>query len=286
MIKHESQYTLKRPVYFQGVGIHTGKECRGVIIPASVNTGITFTRMDFNEKLEIPARLEWVSSGLLATALQLECGPRVSTVEHLLAALYGFGIDNARVFLHGPEVPAMDGSAYPFIQSLQMAGKEDQQFPRQYIQIREKIKLKNISIEPFDGFRVDYGIRYDDRAIGFQQYLMDVTPDRFIQEIAKARTFGYIEDLKDLRENGLSLGANEDNVIAVSRNENRILNGALRFPEEMARHKILDLVGDFALLGRRVLGYVKAWKAGHRDHNELLRAIMYLGNYAYFKFPV
>lgn len=286
MIKYESQQTLKRPIYFQGVGIHTGKECKGVVIPASINTGITFTRMDIDEKIEIPARLEWVSSGLFATALQLEYGPCVSTVEHLLAALYGFGIDNARVFLNGPEVPAMDGSAYPFIQSLQMVGMEDQQYPRQYIKIREKIKLKNISIEPFDGFRVDYGIRYEDRAIGFQQYLMDVTQDRFVQEIAKARTFGYIEDLKALQKSGYSLGANQDNVIAVSRNESKILNGALRFPEEMARHKILDLIGDFALAGRRILGWVKAWKAGHNDHHELLRAIFNRGNYAYVKVPV
>ena len=275
------QHTINRPILLTGVGLHTGEQSEMVILPAREGYGISFTRLDWVDYCEIPAAVEYVCRGSLSTSLGLRYGAKVHTVEHVLAALYGCGVDNAIIEVRGPEVPALDGSCFPIVQALQMVGLKKQDLPRQYIRIREKIALENISIEPFDGFRVDYGIKYDDNVVGYQQYYMDVTPDRFVEEISRARTFGYIEDLDNLKRLGLSKGVSESNVIALSRKSNTVLNGPLRYRDEFARHKILDLVGDFALARRPILGYVRAWKTGHRDHHKLLRKIFQTGKYAY-----
>ncbi len=271
------QYTLKRPVSCCGVGLHTGRTVNLVIKPAPAHTGIRFLRSDLIDQPTIPARIEQVVDTTLATTIG-DGQHKISTTEHLMAALCGSGIDNALVDIDSHEVPIMDGSAGPFIHLLKRAGRQRQQALRRILRITRPLSYtvgeKSIRIEPYDGFKVTGRIHFDNELISEQNYSIDVTPDRFCNEIATARTFGFVEQVEYLWKNGLALGGNLNNVIAIHWDRRSILNeDGLRFDDEFIRHKVLDVIGDIALLGSPVLGHVIADRSGHSLHLGLLQTI-------------
>ena len=248
-----------------------------MIEPALPRTGIVFYGKDI--PWDIPARIENVVDSSRATVLDA-FGLRISTVEHLLAALYASGIDNARVYVDGPEVPIMDGSCIAFMESLNNVGVVEQSCKRITLRVLEKISIDGISIEPYEGFGVDYTIDYHDDVIGRQQFSLDINCERFGMEIASARTFGWAGDVEALWAKGKARGASTNNVVVID--NGKVANiGGLRYKDEFVRHKILDLVGDFALLGFRVKGWVKADCAGHLHHHNLIRKIMESERIAY-----
>ena len=272
------QHTIQRVVSCCGVGLHTGRTVNLTINPAPANTGIQFLRSDLSDRPVIPARVERVVHTTLATTLGE--GPHtISTTEHLLAALRGFGIDNAVIDLDSHEVPIMDGSAGPFVRLLKTAGIVRQQALRKILRITRPITHsegnKSIRIEPYDGYKVSARIQFDDALISEQRYSIEVTPERFTREIARARTFGFVEQVEQLWQNGLALGGTLDNVIAIHWNRRSILNeDGLRFDDEFIRHKVLDVIGDIALLGSPVMGHVIADRSGHGLHLAFMKAII------------
>ena len=271
------QYTLQSPVSCCGVGLHSGKTVTLCIKPAPINNGIRFFRSDVSSNIHVQAHMDKVVDTQLATTLGNEHF-QVSTIEHLLAALQGFGIDNADVELDSNEVPIMDGSAEPFFQLLKITGKLKQSELRKILRITKPISYrdgdKHLSISPYNGLKVTGEICFDDTLIKKQRYSFDLTADRFGDEIARARTFGYVEQVEELWANGLALGSSLANVIAIHWNRKSVLNeDGLRYDDEFIRHKVLDLVGDLALLGCPVLGHVETYKAGHAQHLGLLQAI-------------
>jgi UDP-3-O-[3-hydroxymyristoyl] N-acetylglucosamine deacetylase len=271
------QYTLKRAVSCCGVGLHTGRTVNLTIRPAAANTGIRFLRSDINERPSIPARVEQVVDTTLATTIG-KGRHRVSTTEHLLAALHGVGIDNAEIDLDSHEVPIMDGSAGPFIRLLRNGGLVRQRALRKVLRITKPISYsvgdKSIRIEPYDGFKVTGRIHFDDELISEQRYSVEITAERFCKEIATARTFGFVEQVEHLWQNGLALGGTLDNVIAIHWDRRSILNeDGLRFDNEFIRHKVLDVIGDLALLGSPILGHVIADRSGHSLHLGLMQTI-------------
>ncbi|WP_310599854.1 UDP-3-O-acyl-N-acetylglucosamine deacetylase [Desulfobulbus sp.] len=272
------QYTLQRPVSCCGVGLHTGRTVNLTINPAPANTGIQFLRSDISGRPVIPARVERVVSTTLATTIG-EGSCTVSTTEHLLAALRGCGVDNAVIDLDSHEVPIMDGSAGPFVRLLKTAGLSRQHSLRKMLRITRPISLadgnKSIRIEPYDGYKVSARIQFDDALISEQRYSVEVTPERFGKEIARARTFGFVEQVEQLWQNGLALGGTLDNVIAIHWNRRSILNeDGLRFDDEFIRHKVLDVIGDMTLLGSPVLGHVIADRSGHGLHRAFMQAVI------------
>jgi UDP-3-O-[3-hydroxymyristoyl] N-acetylglucosamine deacetylase len=272
------QYTIQRTVSCCGVGLHTGRTVNLTINPAPVNSGIQFLRSDLPDRPIIPARVERVVDTNLATTIS-DGRHTISTTEHLMAALRGFGIDNAVVDLDSHEVPIMDGSAGPFIRLLKTAGLSRQQALRKILRITRPISHvagnKSIRIEPYDGYKVSARIQFDDALISEQRYSVEVTPDRFGKEIAQARTFGFVEQVEQLWQNGLALGGTLDNVIAIHWNRRSILNeNGLRFDDEFIRHKVLDVIGDIALLGSPVMGHVIADRSGHGLHLDFMKAII------------
>lgn len=272
------QYTLKRVVSCCGVGLHTGRTVNLTIKPAPVNTGIQFLRSDLLDRPTIPARVEQVVDTTLATTLG-DGNHKISTTEHLMAALRGFGIDNAVIDLDSHEVPIMDGSAGPFLHLLKNGGRQRQQALRKILRITRPLNYavgeKSIRIEPYDGFKVTGRIHFDDELISEQRYSVEVTKERFSKEIASARTFGFVEQVEYLWQNGLALGGNLNNVIAIHWNRRSILNeDGLRFDDEFIRHKVLDVIGDIALLGSPVLGHVIADRSGHSLHLGLMQTII------------
>ncbi len=272
------QYTLQRSVSCCGIGLHTGRPINMIIKPAPANSGINFSRTDLDKKPFISAHMNNVVETRLATTIG-KGGVKVSTTEHLLAALYGSGIDNATVELDGHEVPIMDGSAGPFIHLLARGGRKRQVSPRRILKITHPVDISNgikkIRIEPWDGFRVTERINFTDNLIREQVYSVEVTRKLFCQEIAKARTFGFAEQVEALWKNGLALGGNLNNVIAIHWDGQSVLNeGGLRFDNEFVRHKVLDLIGDMVLLGYPVMGHVIADRSGHGLHLELMQAII------------
>lgn len=271
------QYTLRQPVRCNGTGLHSGKPVGLTIRPAATDSGIAFVRTDLPKKPVIPARFDQIGDTTLATTLG-EGHSRIATVEHLMAALRGLGIDNARVEVDSPELPIMDGSAWPFVQSLRKAGRRRQRALRRYLRITQPLACtardKSIAIEPSDDFRISCSIRFDADLIR-EQYLSTVIDRKsFIRDIAKARTFGYVEQVEALWAQGLALGSSLDNVIAIHWNRRTILNeGGLRYQDEFIRHKILDIVGDSALAGAPILGHITADRSGHSLHREFLQAL-------------
>lgn len=272
------QYTTQRAVSCCGVGLHTGRTVNLTINPAPANTGIQFLRSDLAEKPVIPARVERVVDTTLATTIG-DGQNRISTTEHLLAALRGFGIDNAIIDLDSHEVPIMDGSAGPFCRLLKTAGRRQQQVLRKILRITRPIDHvqgnKSIRIEPYDGYKVSARIQFDDALISEQRYSLEVTPEHFVKEIASARTFGFVEQVEQLWQNGLALGGTLDNVIAIHWNRRSILNeNGLRFDDEFIRHKVLDVIGDMALLGSPLMGHVIADRSGHGLHRDFMKAVI------------
>ncbi len=273
-----NQYTVKRAVSCCGVGLHTGRTVNLTINPAPVNTGIQFVRSDLAGRPTIAARVERVVDTTLATTIG-DGSARISTTEHLLAALRAYGIDNALLDIDSHETPIMDGSAGPFIRLLKTAGRQRQQALRKVLRITRPLQFvdgnKTIRIEPYEGFKVTGRIQFDDALINEQRYSVEVTQERFIKEIAFARTFGFVEQVEQLWQNGLALGGTLDNVIAIHWNRRSILNeDGLRFDDEFIRHKVLDVIGDMALLGSPLLGHVIADRSGHSLHLGLMKAII------------
>ena len=261
----DSQRTLRRQVSCAGIGLHSGDKVTLSLKPAPANSGIRFRRSDLGG-LEIPATVDHLAGIHYATGLASRDGS-VETVEHLLAALVGLGVDNAIVELNHPEVPIMDGSAAPFVYLVQEAGTRLLQVPRQVLRVTRPVELtrgdKRMAVYPCDHLRVSYSISFDHPLLRHQARTVSLVGDAFVEEIAPARTFGFLKEVEMLRQHGLALGGSLENAVVIG--ETGVLN-ALRFEDEFVRHKILDALGDLALVGRPLLGHVVAHRAGHALH--------------------
>lgn len=272
------QRTLKNVIRATGVGLHTGEKVFLTLRPAAPGTGIKFRRVDLDEPVTIDATPENVGETMLSTTLVCK-GVKISTVEHLLSAFAGLGIDNAYVDVSAPEVPIMDGSAGPFVFLLQSAGVEEQNAPKRFIRIKRKVKAQEgdkwACFEPFNGFKVTFTIDFEHPAFheDTQTVSMDFSSTSFVKEVSRARTFGFMKDIEYLRQQNLALGGSLDNAIVVD--DYRILNeDGLRYVDEFAKHKILDAIGDLYLLGHSLIGEFKGYKSGHGLNNLLLRTLL------------
>ena len=272
------QRTLKNVIRATGVGLHTGEKVYLTLRPAAPDSGIIFRRVDLDEPVEIPATPENVGDTTLSTTL-IKDGVRISTVEHLLSAMAGLGIDNAYVDLNAAEVPIMDGSAGPFVFLIQSAGIEEQNAPKRFIRIKKEVIVEDgdkwVRFEPFDGFKVAFTIDFDHPAFkeGSQIAEVDFSTTSFVREVSRARTFGFMNQIEQLRANNLALGGSLDNAVVVD--DYRILNeDGLRYVDEFVKHKILDSIGDLYLLGHSLIGAFSGHKSGHALNNELLRALL------------
>ncbi|MCH9047859.1 MAG: UDP-3-O-acyl-N-acetylglucosamine deacetylase [Proteobacteria bacterium] len=272
------QRTLKNVIRATGVGLHTGKKIFLTLRPGAVNTGIIFRRFDLDDPVEIEARPENVGDTMLSTSL-VKGDVKISTVEHLLSALAGFGIDNAYIDLSSDEVPIMDGSAGPFVFLIQSAGVEEQNAPKRFMRIKEKVRVEDgdkwAMFEPFEGFKVGFTIEFDHPMFhdGNCKAEIDFSTTSYVKEVSRARTFGFMRDVELLRKNNLALGGTLDNAIVVD--DYRILNeDGLRFEDECVKHKILDAIGDLYLLGHSLIGSFTGFKSGHALNNRLLRELL------------
>jgi UDP-3-O-[3-hydroxymyristoyl] N-acetylglucosamine deacetylase len=272
------QRTLRNPIRATGVGLHTGEKVYLSLKPAPVDTGIIFRRVDLDPVVEIRARAENVGETSLSTTL-MNGNVRVSTVEHLLSAMAGLGIDNAYVELSAAEVPIMDGSAGPFVFLIQSAGVEEQNAAKKFIRIKKEVTVKQddkvASFLPFNGFKVSFAIDFDHPVFRGRKIdaEMDFSTTSFVKEISRARTFGFMHEIEYLRSKGLARGGSVDNAIVVD--EYRILNeDGLRYEDEFVKHKILDAIGDLYLLGNSLIGEFRAYKSGHGLNNKVLRTLI------------
>jgi len=272
------QRTLKEAIHASGIGLHTGEKVYMTLRPAPVNTGIVFRRVDLESPIDLPADALSVVETPLGTTLERE-GAQVGTVEHLMSAMAGLGVDNAFVDLTAAEVPIMDGSAAPFVFLLQSAGVVEQNAPKRFVRIRERVEVKQgdkwARFDPHDGFRLNVEIDFEHPAL--RQYRQALTLEfstaAFLKEISRARTFGFLKDLEGARARERALGANLGNAIVMD--DYRVINeDGLRYRDEFVRHKILDAVGDLYLLGSTVIGEFSAFKCGHQLNNMLLRALL------------
>ncbi|MDH3394284.1 MAG: UDP-3-O-acyl-N-acetylglucosamine deacetylase [Desulfobulbaceae bacterium] len=269
------QYTIKKKISLAGIGLHTGEPVNLTIKPAAVDTGIRFVRLDLGQESSVPAFMNRVVDTSLATTIA-EDETAVSTTEHLLGALAGLGVDNAVIELDGAEVPIMDGSAGPFVHLLEKVERRRQKAAKKVLKIVKEIVCsdgdKLIRVLPYDGLKVTCEIDFAHEMIGKQTYTIDVNPQRFAKEIASARTFGFMDEVKKLKEHGYALGGSLDNAVVVD--QLGVLNkDGLRFADEFVRHKVLDLIGDLALLGCPMMGHVIASKSGHEQHLRMMQAI-------------
>lgn len=272
------QRTLKNVIRATGVGLHTGQKVYLTLRPAAVDTGIVFRRVDLDEPVDIAAKAENVGDTRLSTTLVRD-GVRISTVEHLLSAFAGLGIDNAYVDVSAPEVPIMDGSAGPFVFLIQSAGVEEQNAAKRFIRIRRPVEVREgdkiARFEPFNGFKVSFGIDFEHPAMSEDRRSseIDFSSTSFVKEVSRARTFGFLRDIEMLRENGLALGGSMDNAIVVD--DFRVLNeDGLRYEDEFVKHKILDAIGDLYLLGHSLIGAFRGYKSGHALNNRLLKTLI------------
>jgi len=272
------QRTLKNVIRATGVGLHTGEKIYLTLRPAVPDTGIVFRRVDLESPVDIPAKAENVGDTRLSTTL-VKDGVRISTVEHLLSAFAGLGIDNAYVDVSAPEVPIMDGSAGPFVFLIQSAGVEEQQIAKRFIRIKRPVEVREgdkiARFEPFNGFKVSFGIDFDHPAMASdsRRSVIDFSSTSFVKEVSRARTFGFLRDIEMLREKGLALGGSMDNAIVVD--DFRVLNeDGLRYEDEFVKHKILDAIGDLYLLGHSLIGAFSGYKSGHELNNRLLKALI------------
>lgn len=269
-----SRRTISRRTTIQGVGLHSGSDVRMTLSPARAESGITFVRSDANDA-EIPARLEFAGPSFYATVLERD-GTSVSTIEHLMAALYALQIDDLRVELDGAEVPILDGSSRPFVDALLDVGFVDSDVPRQYLTVVRPISLshedKKISVHPCGEYRVTYAIDFDHPNLGYQELTASLwRAEDFRRKLAPARTFTFESEVEALRSRGLARGGSLDNAVVLG--DDGILNDELRFSDEFVRHKMLDLTGDLSLLGYPLRGHVVAYRAGHDLHARLARKI-------------
>jgi UDP-3-O-[3-hydroxymyristoyl] N-acetylglucosamine deacetylase len=272
------QRTLKNVIRATGVGLHTGEKVYLTLRPASSDTGIVFRRIDLADPVEIRACPENVSDTRLSTTLEYN-GVRVSTVEHLMSAFAGLGIDNAYVDLTAAEVPIMDGSAGPFVFLIQSAGIAEQSAPKRFMRIKKEVRVEEddkwACFQPFEGFKVSFAIEFNHPTFrnSTQNANVDFSTTSFVKEISRARTFGFMGDLEALRAVGLARGGGLDNAIVLD--EYRILNDdGLRYEDEFVKHKVLDAIGDLYLLGHPLIGAFSAHKSGHSLNNRLLRQLV------------
>jgi UDP-3-O-[3-hydroxymyristoyl] N-acetylglucosamine deacetylase len=272
------QRTLKNSIKATGIGLHTGQKVYLTLKPAPVDTGIAFRRVDLDPVFEIEARADNVVDTTLSTNLARD-GIRVATVEHLLSALAGLGIDNAYIELSAEEVPIMDGSAAPFVFLIQSAGIEEQNAPKQFIRIKKEVTVshegKTATFRPFDGFKVGFCIEFDHPAFlnRNMEAVLDFSSTSFVKEVSRARTFGFMRDIEYLRSRNLVLGGSFENAIVVD--DFKILNeDGLRYEDEFVKHKVLDAIGDLYLLGKSLIGEFYGFKSGHHLNNMLLRKLL------------
>lgn len=272
------QRTLKNVIRATGVGLHTGEKVYLTLRPAPVDTGIIFKRVDLDPIVEIPALADNVGDTTLSSCL-VKGDVRISTVEHLMSAMSGLGIDNAYVELSASEVPIMDGSAGPFVFLIQSAGVEEQTASKKYIRITKELSLtqddKKVSLKPFNGFKVGYTLLYDHpvHRKHTKEASIDFSSTSFVKEVSRARTFGFMHEFEALRSRNLALGASMDNAVAVG--DYKVLNeDGLRYEDEFVKHKILDSIGDLYLLGKSLIGEFSGYKSGHALNNALLRKLL------------
>ena len=272
------QRTLKNVIRATGIGLHAGKKVLLMLRPARVSTGIILRRIDLTPAVEIHARPENVGDTRLSTTL-VKNKVRISTVEHLLSALAGFGIDNAYIDLSSEEVPIMDGSAGPFVFLIQSAGVEEQNAPKRFIRIKQRTRVEDgdkwAVFEPFNGFKVSFTIEFDHPLFNDENCRaeIDFSTTSFVKEVSRARTFGFMRDVELLREKNLALGGSLDNAVVVD--DYRILNDdGLRYEDECVKHKILDAIGDLYLLGHSLIGSFSGHKSGHELNNRLLKKLL------------
>lgn len=272
------QRTIKNAIRATGVGLHTGEKIYLTLLPAPVDTGIVFRRVDLNPPVEIEAKAHNVGETTLSTTL-MNGDVRVSTVEHLLAAMAGLGIDNVIVELSAAEVPIMDGSAGPFVFLIQSAGVQEQSAPKKFIRIKKPVVLeegdKRAAFLPFDGFKVTFSIDFDHPVFQGRSLStsVDFSTSSFVKEVSRARTFGFMHEIEYLRSKGLARGGSVDNAIVVD--DYRILNeDGLRYEDEFVKHKVLDAIGDLYLLGNSLIGEFQAHKSGHGLNNKSLRKLI------------
>lgn len=269
------QRTLKKTTTISGIGLHTGSRITLRMRPAAANTGIIFHRTEGERTADIKACSENVVDTRMATVIGSQ-GLTVSTIEHFMAALAAFGIDNLHVDIDGPEVPVLDGSAAPFIREIQQAGVKSLEASRRFIAIRKPLEIiegeKRISIIPSRFFRISFDIAFDHPAISVQNYSMKFDTENFCKDIAPARTFGFLHEVEYLKANGLARGGSLENAVVID--DKGVMNPeGLRFSDEFVRHKILDSFGDFSLLGAPLLGHIRAFKAGHDLNAKMVRCI-------------
>ena len=268
------QRTLKRPTSCAGIGLHSGRKVTLSLKPAAAGSGIRFRRSDLGG-LEVPAAVNHLGAINYATGLMRDA-VRVDTVEHLLAALVSLSIDNVIVELNSPEVPIMDGSAAPFVYLIQEAGVRALEAPRRFLKVRRPISLtrgdKRIALYPSDHFKVTYSIAFDHPLLRHQSRTIRLTSDSFVDEIAPARTFTFLKEVEMLRQQGLALGGSLENAVVIG--DTGVLNNALRFDDEFVRHKILDVIGDMALVGHPIIGHLVAHRGGHALHTAFAAQVM------------
>lgn len=273
------QRTIKRAVQETGIGLHKGEKVTMTLRPAPANTGIVFRRIDLDPYVDIPSRANAVGNTMLCTCLNNDDGVSIHTVEHLASALAGLGIDNIIVEVDSNELPIMDGSASPFVFLLQSAGIEELNAPKKFIRITKTVRVEEddkwAELVPHDGFRVDFRIDFDHPVISQtrQHMVMDFDTCSYVNEVSRARTFGFMRDLEYMNANNLALGGSMENAVALD--EFRVLNPeGLRYDDEFLKHKILDAVGDLYLGGHSIIGELKAFKTGHGLNNKLLNAVL------------
>jgi UDP-3-O-[3-hydroxymyristoyl] N-acetylglucosamine deacetylase len=272
------QRTLKNSIRATGVGLHSGQKVFMSLLPAGPDTGVIFRRVDLETPVEIPAYALNVGATELASTLMKD-GAKVATVEHLMSAIAGLGIDNCVVELSAPEVPIMDGSSGPFVFLIQSAGIQEQDAPKRFIRIRQPVQVqdgdKYARFEPYEGFRVSFSIdfRHPVFKTSRQTATVDFSTTSFVKEVSRARTFGFMRDVESMRSKNLALGGSLDNAVVLD--EYRVLNNeGLRYEDEFVRHKILDAIGDLYLMGHSLIGSYTAYKSGHQLNNKLLRALI------------
>ena len=269
-----AQRTLRRSISCAGIGLHSGNKVTLSLKPALADFGIRFRRSDLGG-LEVPATVQHVGGIKLATGLMRDA-VTVDTVEHLLAAFISVGIDNALVELNSPEVPIMDGSAAPFLYLIHEAGVKRLQAPRKFLKVQRPISLshgdKRIALYPSDHFKVTYSIAFDHPLLRHQSRTIRITEQSFVDEIAPARTFGFLKEVEMMRQQGLALGGSLENAIVIG--DTGVLNNALRYEDEFVRHKILDVIGDMALVGYPIIGHLVAHRGGHALHTAFAARVL------------
>ena len=272
------QRTLKKAISATGVGLHNGEKVTLTLRPAAPDTGIVFTRVDLPQPNEIRATPQAVHDTRMCSALEAN-GARVATVEHLMSALAGLGVDNVYIDVNASEIPIMDGSSGPFVFLLQQAGIIEQAAAKKFIRIKKMVKVvdgdKWVRFEPYHGFKIDFTIQFNHPVFEHSgdNVKIDFAADSYIKEISRARTFGFMHEVEFLRSNGLARGGSLDNAIVLD--EYRVLNtDGLRYDDEFAKHKVLDAIGDLYMLGHPILGAFYAYKSGHALNNQLLRALL------------